>query len=75
MVLLIVAACLPSPLFAASLYQDGAGARAKGLAGSGAAVADDPLSALFDNPAALSELDRAAVQLRYRRRVRRGAFS
>ena len=48
--------------FAASLYQDGAGARAKGMAGSGAAVADDPLSALFDNPAALSELDRPTIQ-------------
>ena len=51
-----------SRLQAAGLYQDGAGARAQAMAGSGTAVADDPLSALFDNPAALGELDRATVQ-------------
>lgn len=48
---------------AAALYQDGAGARAQALGGAGAAVADDPQSALFDNPAALSDIDRLAVQL------------
>ncbi len=46
----------------ASLYQDGAGARAQAMGGSGTAVADDPLSALFDNPAALGSLDRATLQ-------------
>ncbi len=48
---------------AAGLYQDGAGARAKSMGGAGAAVADDPLSALFDNPAALGSLDRPSAQL------------
>ncbi len=48
---------------AASLYQDGAGGRAQAMGGAGAAVADDPLSALFDNPAALSDLNRLALQL------------
>ena len=52
-----------SSTFAAGLYEDGAGARAKAMGGSGAAVADDPLSALFDNPAALGEIDRPAIQL------------
>ena len=36
--------------------QDGAGGRAAGMGGIGAAVADDPLSALFNNPAALADL-------------------
>jgi long-subunit fatty acid transport protein len=53
-------ACRLAP--AAGLYQDGAGARAQAMGGSGTAVADDPLSALFDNPAALGGLDRATVQ-------------
>jgi long-chain fatty acid transport protein len=47
---------------AAGLYQDGAGGRAQAMGGSGTAVADDPLSALFDNPAALGGLDRVTVQ-------------
>ena len=36
--------------------QDGAGGRAAGMGGIGTAVADDPLSALFNNPAALADL-------------------
>ncbi len=48
---------------AAGLYEDGAGARAKAMGGAGAAVADDPLSAIFDNPAALGQLDRPTLQL------------
>ena len=55
--------CLLPSAFSASLYQDGAGARAKSMGGAGAAVADDPLSALFDNPAALGSLDRLSAQL------------
>lgn len=47
---------------AAGLYQDGSGARAMSMAGSGAAVANDPLSALFDNPAALGDLPLPTVQ-------------
>ena len=47
---------------AASLYQDGSGARAMSLGGAGVAVADDPLSALFDNPAALSDVKTRTVQ-------------
>ncbi len=54
---------LPLSASAAGLYQDGAGARAKSMGGAGAAVADDPLSALFDNPAALGSLDRPSAQL------------
>ena len=38
------------------LLQDGAGGRAAGMGGIGTAVADDPLSALFNNPAALADL-------------------
>ncbi len=48
---------------AAGLYQDGAGARAMGMAGTGAAVAADPLDALFNNPAALSQIDHLTAQL------------
>ena len=48
---------------AASLYQDGSGARAMSLGGAGNAVADDPLSALFDNPAALSDLKTRTVEV------------
>ena len=59
----LAAVLLPSACFAAGLYQDGAGARAKAMGGAGAAVADDPLSALFDNPAALGSLDRPTAQL------------
>ena len=51
-----------SRALAAGLYQDGSGARAKAMAGSGTAVADDPLSALFDDPAALAELGRVTLQ-------------
>ena len=70
-VLLPSAFCLlPSSAPAAGLYQDGAGARAKAMGGAGAAVADDPLSALFDNPAALGGLDRCQLPGRRRRRVR-----
>ncbi len=54
---------LPSAAPAAGLYQDGSGARAKAMGGAGAAAADDPLSALFDNPAALGSLDRATLQI------------
>ncbi len=50
---------LPSSAPGAGLYQDGAGARAKAMGGAGAAVADDPLSALFDNPGALGVLAQA----------------
>jgi long-subunit fatty acid transport protein len=38
------------------LSEDGAGGRAAGMGGIGTAVADDPLSALFENPAALADL-------------------
>ncbi len=38
------------------LSQDGAGGRAAGMGGIGTTVADDPLSALFNNPAALADL-------------------
>ena len=63
-VLLPSAFCLlPSASPAAGLYEDGAGARARALGGAGAAVADDPLSALFDNPAALGDIDRLAIQI------------
>lgn len=48
---------------AAGLYQDGAGARAMGMAGTGTAVAADPLDALFDNPAALNQIDGLTAQL------------
>ena len=54
---------LPLAAPAAGLYQDGAGARAMGLAGTGTAIAADPLDALFDNPAALGQVDRLTVQL------------
>lgn len=60
---------------AAALYQDGAGARAKAMAGAGAAVADDPQSALFDNPAALSDIDRLAMQLGVDAGFAQGRFS
>ncbi len=67
---------------AASLYQDGAGARAMSMGGAGTAVAADPLSALFDNPAALSDLkdwtaqagvNGALVQGSFHNRVNRDA--
>lgn len=58
-----VGALAAADMQAAALYQDGAGARAKAMGGAGAAVADDPQSALFDNPAALSDIDRLALQL------------
>ena len=61
-VVLAAAVLVHCSLRAASLYQDGAGERARGMGGSGTAVADDPLSALFDDPAALSELDRPTIQ-------------
>ncbi len=48
---------------AAGLYQDGAGARAMGMGGTGTAVAADPLDALFDNPAALGQIDHLTAQL------------
>ncbi len=54
---------LPCAAPAAGLYQDGAGGRAKAMGGAGAAAADDPLSALFDNPAALGSIDRATLQI------------
>lgn len=65
------AACLGVALFscglssasAASLYQDGAGARAMSMGGAGTAVAADPLDALFDNPAALGKIDKLTLQL------------
>ena len=38
------------------LSPDGAGGRAAAMGGVGTAVADDPLSALFNNPAALADL-------------------
>ena len=72
-VLLIGLAAVRS-LPAAGLYQDGAGARAMGLAGAGAAVAADPLDALFDNPAALDQIDRLAVQLGVGEGVALGRF-
>lgn len=48
---------------AASLYRDGPGARAMALGGSATAVADDPLDALFTNPAALGEVHRPTITL------------
>ncbi len=59
----VAAALACSSASGASLYQDGAGARAMSLGGAGATVADDPLSALFDNPAALADLRRPVAQL------------
>lgn len=53
----------PSAAHAAGLYQDGAGARAMSMGGTGTAVAADPLDALFDNPAALGQIDHLAMQL------------
>ena len=44
------------PAWAVSLSQDGAGGRAAGMGGVGTSVANDPLSALFNNPAALADL-------------------
>jgi long-chain fatty acid transport protein len=64
--------CARAP--AAGLYQDGAGARAQAMGGSGTAVADDPLSALFDNPAALGGLDRATVQATLEGALAQGSF-
>jgi long-chain fatty acid transport protein len=58
--LLVLLAGVRAP--AAGLYQDGAGSRSQAMGGSGTAVADDPQSALFDNPAALGGLDRITVQ-------------
>lgn len=72
---LLAIAFLTSPAGAASLYQDGAGARAKAMGGAGAAVADDPQSALFDNPAALSDLDHLALQLGIDAGFAQGRFS
>ena len=63
-----------SSVQAAGLYQDGAGGRAKGMGGTGTAVADDPLSALFDDPAALSGIDHLAVQLGVDGGVAQGSF-
>lgn len=63
---LLLAVCCLLALRSASgagLYQDGAGARAKAMGGAGAAVADDPLAALFDNPGALGGLDHYSFQL------------
>lgn len=74
-VLLAAAGALAADVRAAALYQDGAGARAKALGGAGAAVADDPQSALFDNPAALSDIDRLAVQLGLDAGFAQGRFS
>ena len=63
-----------APAFAAGLYQDGAGGRAMSMGGTGTAVADDPLGALFDNPAALSLVDRPTIQTDLDGAVARGAF-
>lgn len=54
--------CVRLPARAASLYQNGSGGRAMSLGGTGIAVADDPLSALFDNPAALGDLKAWTLQ-------------
>ncbi len=59
---------------AAGLYQDGAGARAMGMAGTGTAVAADPLDALFDNPAALGQIDHLTAQLGVQAGVVQGRF-
>jgi long-subunit fatty acid transport protein len=48
---------------AASLYRDGASARSMALGGSMTAVADGPQDALLGNPAALSEIHRATLEL------------
>lgn len=48
---------------AASLYRDGPGARAMALGGSATALAEDPLDALFANPAALGEIRRPTLTL------------
>ena len=63
-----------SPATAASLYQDGAGARARSMGGTGAAAANDPLSALFDNPAAMSDIDRLASGLGVDTGIAHGSF-
>ena len=55
--LLLAASSVP----AASLYQDGAGARSAAMGGTGTAAANDPLGTLFNNPAAMSEVDRLSA--------------
>lgn len=69
--LLWFAAC---PLPAASLYQDGAGARSAAMGGTGTAAADDPLGTLFDNPAAMGEIDRPALSLDADTGIAHGSF-
>ena len=65
--------CL-APVRAASLYDDGVGARARAMGGTGAAAANDPLSALFENPAAMCDLDHAAVGLGADTGIAHGSF-
>ncbi len=72
-VLLLSSLCC-RPIFGAGLYQDGAGARAMSMAGAGTAVAADPLDALFDNPAALSEIDHLDAQFGIHAGVLQGSF-
>ena len=62
------------PARAAGLYQDGAGARAMGMGGTGTAVAADPLDTLFNNPAALGQIDRLTAQLGVHAGVAMGDF-
>lgn len=45
------------------------------MGGAGAALADDPLSALFDNPAALSDINRLAMQLGLEAGFAQGRFA
>ena len=54
--MLIQIGLLKSSAWAVGLSQDGTGGRAAGMGGLGTTVADDPLSALFNNPAALADL-------------------
>lgn len=61
LVVLISVVIVFSTTQAASLYQDGAGARTEAMAGTGTA-ANDPVGTLFGNPAAMSEIDRLAVE-------------
>jgi long-chain fatty acid transport protein len=59
---------------AAGLYQDGAGSRAQAMGGTGTAAGNDPASALFDDPAALSDLTKLMLQLGIDGAAAQGAF-
>jgi long-chain fatty acid transport protein len=72
--LALLTAFLAARAPAAGLYQDGAGSRAQAMGGTGTAAGNDPASALFDDPAGLSDLTKLMLQLGIDGAAAQGAF-